>query len=496
MEECIFVFPIVMPRKYLGDETYDYDSIIKFIEEYGGKYEFFESKISDYQNAITMRDLTFDAVSDEMATKYLNRKIFLICFSHSSPYGLHYSAKYSDNVIGIICYPLRLYSQESFERRIWKFKTRQGWEKSMMNKYDVDEDFIDANDETLKKLRSNMGDVEGEVIYAIFDLNLQRNWTDIPTKFKVPTYLFSRLDMDVDSIIKLNFERKDIADMKAITSENDALLNSMMWNFDRVKLDKALIDENDSKLRIQHVIGGIDTSDRVMDALRIMMTDFFSTCKYKYHKYKLKYENTKDKIGGGGNKNVVIHISGPSGAGKTTLGEKLKKEYGDKIVVKDIDDIRREFINHEYGPEGRIIGKIDKDKYQKWIDDFVFGQNKPLVLVGLNNMPWWHEDLYYDMHADYKFYIELDLETIFKQKCGRFLDDVFIGNKSRLINDLLKDEENTMSGLTEALGVECGYKETKKLIDMWNRDYAKQDYKFMPREKIFDEVSQIIDSII
>ena len=53
-----------------------------------------------------------------------------------------------------------------------------------------------------------------------------------------------------------------------------------------------------------------------------------------------------------------------------------------------------------------------------------------------------------------------------------------------------------MSGLTEALGVECGYKETKKLIDMWNRDYAKQDYKFMPREKIFDEVSQIIDSII
>ena len=46
--------------------------------------------------------------------------------------------------------------------------------------------------------------------------------------------------------------------------------------------------------------------------------------------------------------NKIIHISGPSGAGKTTLGEKLTKRFGKKITVKDIDDLRRDFIRYYY----------------------------------------------------------------------------------------------------------------------------------------------------
>ena len=39
-------------------------------------------------------------------------------------------------------------------------------------------------------------------------------------------------------------------------------------------------------------------------------------------------------------KQTIIHISGASGAGKTTLGKKLEDKYGSKITVKDIDDLR------------------------------------------------------------------------------------------------------------------------------------------------------------
>ena len=42
---------------------------------------------------------------------------------------------------------------------------------------------------------------------------------------------------------------------------------------------------------------------------------------------------------------MIIHIGGPSGSGKTTLGNKLKQHYGDKIIVKDLDDLLwKEFI--------------------------------------------------------------------------------------------------------------------------------------------------------
>ena len=43
---------------------------------------------------------------------------------------------------------------------------------------------------------------------------------------------------------------------------------------------------------------------------------------------------------------MIIHISGPSGAGKTTLGKKLKAYYKNKIIVKDLDDLRVEFIKN------------------------------------------------------------------------------------------------------------------------------------------------------
>ena len=40
------------------------------------------------------------------------------------------------------------------------------------------------------------------------------------------------------------------------------------------------------------------------------------------------------------------------------------------------------------------------------------------------------------------------------------------------------------------------YQEVKKLNKMWNKDYKKQGYVFLPREKIYEKVCNILESIL
>jgi len=193
------------------------------------------------------------------------------------------------------------------------------------------------------------------------------------------------------------------------------------------------------------------------------------------------------KLYGGG---IIIHISGSSGSGKTTLGNKLKEKFGDRIIVKDIDDLRWEFIKNEYGEEK--IENFNNIAYQKWIDNFIMEQNKPIVFVGLNNMPWWNKDLYYNMHAKYNFYITLDSSTIFKQKCGRFISDIY-NHKDEIIEDFIIKSSDTIMDIKRGVENECNYKEINRMNDKWNSDYEKQGYIFLPPEEIFNRVSNILD---
>jgi hypothetical protein len=55
-----------------------------------------------------------------------------------------------------------------------------------------------------------------------------------------------------------------------------------------------------------------------------------------------------------------------------------------KNEIKDIDDLRRDFIKKYYGNK-----KFDKVEYQKYIDKFVKTHStKPLIFVELINMSW------------------------------------------------------------------------------------------------------------
>ena len=218
--------------------------------------------------------------------------------------------------------------------------------------------------------------------------------------------------------------------------------------------------------------------------------------KDKYLKYKTKYLELKNNYMynmEGGSPDLIIHISGPSGAGKTTLGNKLKTKYNDKIIVKDIDDLRSEFMKEHYGNKEWDV--IDKDAYQQYIDNFINKQDKPLIFVGLNHMPWWHPDLYYDMHSTHKFYIDISNENVIKQKCIRYLNKLStkLESDKAIMNDLINNNEEFIRKINDRIKQECDAKEPIKLNEKWNKDYKNQDYIILPSEKIYDKVCKILN---
>lgn len=79
---------------------------------------------------------------------------------------------------------------------------------------------------------------------------------------------------------------------------------------------------------------------------------------------------------------TIVHISGASGSGKTFLGNRLKEQYRNKIIVQDLDDLRDKFIKIFYGNKKWTY--INEREYQNYINAFIDKQNKPIIFVGLH----------------------------------------------------------------------------------------------------------------
>jgi len=191
-------------------------------------------------------------------------------------------------------------------------------------------------------------------------------------------------------------------------------------------------------------------------------------------------------------KNLIIHISGASGSGKTTLGNKLKENFKSKIVVKDLDILRDEFIKEFYGNKKWTY--IDENEYQLYINDYVNKQKKPIIFVGLNDNTIYgkNKNLYYNVHSQHNYYIEIDDMIIVKQKCIRLLND--IQTDKMAMEDLVKNNEKFVKKFTEAIKIECNAKQTIKQNNKWRKDYEKQGYKFMSRENIYKSVVKILNN--
>ena len=191
-------------------------------------------------------------------------------------------------------------------------------------------------------------------------------------------------------------------------------------------------------------------------------------------------------------KTLIIHISGASGSGKTTLGNKLKEYFKSKIIVKDLDILRDEFIKEFYGNKKWTY--INENKYQSYIDSYINKQKKPIIFVGLNDNTVYgkNKNLYYNVHSQYNYYIEIDDMIIVKQKCIRLLND--IQNDNVAMEDLVNNNEVFVKMFSNAIKRECSAKQTIKQNNKWKKDYEKQGYKFMSRENIYKSVVKILNN--
>lgn len=98
---------------------------------------------------------------------------------------------------------------------------------------------------------------------------------------------------------------------------------------------------------------------------------------------------------------------------------------------------------------------------------------------------------YYDIGATKKYYIKINNNIVFEQKCMRLIND--IGEKSKvIIKEIRKNEKQTIEGLGNAFKFECGYKNIMNETEQWNNDYKKQGYSFLSREKIFEKIKSLI----
>ena len=198
---------------------------------------------------------------------------------------------------------------------------------------------------------------------------------------------------------------------------------------------------------------------------------------------------------------MIIHISGSSGSGKTTLGNKIKNRLGDKVIVKDLDDLLFEFVMMKEKSKQRTstILKNWKNDYQKYIDEFIEKQKKPIIFVGLNtdlgslgfrNNKLTPPKAFYNVYADYIFYIDLPLEQILQQKFFRQTQKI-CDNKEKLFKKWLLNPTKTQLKLNYDINLNLWKYESEK----WNKLYKTKKYIFEKPDNIYNMIIEIIQKI-
>jgi adenylate kinase family enzyme len=194
---------------------------------------------------------------------------------------------------------------------------------------------------------------------------------------------------------------------------------------------------------------------------------------------------------------MLIHVSGAPGSGKTTLGHKLAKHYGAKVVVKDLDDLFGDFMKANGKPGQTKSGQIkfSPKKYQTFINSFIKAHTKkPLILVGLNSEHL--TNTFYKIPYDYAFYVDLpddvNLERHFKREAEGWLNWMLSRDKNILLGQLLEDQDKVIDGLTKSLARMLDIAHQRKLISSFAPHYKKEGYQFLTAAKIYTAITKLI----
>lgn len=197
------------------------------------------------------------------------------------------------------------------------------------------------------------------------------------------------------------------------------------------------------------------------------------------------FEKTKIKIN---NHDLIIHVSGVQGSGKSHMGDKLKLYYGDIIHVKDLDELQSEFSSK------------DLTNYQGFIDQYILDhKDKPIIFVGLDadiclgGSEDKTEPASYNLHADHKMFIDLDDDIVLRQRFYRQIQK--LSERKEMFFDvwLKEHKEGRSSNHIQ-----------KKLIryinlDSWNDNnkecrehYKKRGYQMLKYTEIFNKIESLL----
>lgn len=220
--------------------------------------------------------------------------------------------------------------------------------------------------------------------------------------------------------------------------------------------------------------------------------------------------------------NTIIHIAGASGSGKTTLGNKLKKNFDNKIVVEDIDDLWLSFSDYSIKNKVSYTQYFDTfaKSFQQYIDQFIDEhKSKIIIFVGINvfiqeendryplnfdensdkNADFWEpqllpQNIYFNLHANYLFYIDIPIDKLLKQKFVRMIkglcDETQIDN---MFNNLLKDQKKEQTILFEILEFITNLSQSKEQTLKWDKYYKDKGYTLMSADNIYTKCIEIIN---
>ena len=198
---------------------------------------------------------------------------------------------------------------------------------------------------------------------------------------------------------------------------------------------------------------------------------------------------------------MIIHITGETGSGKTTLGKRLAKisrfevidldDIIDDNVIDIVDDPKYNSLFTTENMKKDKFWKLIEKRAQKDLDDIIDDTNKILILVG--------HSFGFKFKADYKFCIEIDLETLYIQRMGRFLNDIC--SHKRGIKEMLNNDKITIHKMWvmntfkfKIRGNGCINTCPPKIEEKYKKYKAKQKkkgYKVMSADKIYETILKL-----
>jgi broad-specificity NMP kinase len=198
----------------------------------------------------------------------------------------------------------------------------------------------------------------------------------------------------------------------------------------------------------------------------------------------------------------IIHITGPSGSGKSHLEQRIKDEFDNDIVILDtdkIDDmhalellkndkIRKEIIGDNINYFFNKKDKLNKQYLDKFIKN---NKSKPIIIIGMSfgQLP--------RTYADHKFCIKIDPEVLYKRIYLRTLKEICTHNEK--IEQLLKSKEHPE--IIKALMVHKfhlrqdfigSYSPLVNHVKRFYEEQKKDKYKIITSDEILKAIQKII----